>query len=109
MNTQLLLKSGYSLANIQEMILLFQNNLDKFKSVMKEGNEEEILSFVHKIKGGLQILQFSKLAIELDKYDYTNNNLSFQEYNSYLIKFTKQCDLALSDALFEISETVKKD
>ena len=56
-----LINTGYDLADIQEMISIFQKNLTSYQKTFNNGDQENILLTLHKLKGGLKILQFSHL------------------------------------------------
>jgi HPt (histidine-containing phosphotransfer) domain-containing protein len=61
MNIQSLLLSGYSLIDIQELLSLFIANVNDAKKVIIGINDEQIKLTVHKIKGGLIMLEFTDL------------------------------------------------
>ena len=61
MDIQSLLLSGYSLSDIKELLALFKVNLNEAKKVITRNNEKQTKLTIHKIKGGLIMLEFKYL------------------------------------------------
>jgi HPt (histidine-containing phosphotransfer) domain-containing protein len=76
MDIQKLLLSGYNLSDIKELLCLFMANLNEAKKVIIGSNKVHIKQTLHKIKGGLIMLEFkvliescSSIETEIGVYD----------------------------------------
>ena len=61
MDIQKLLKSGYNLYDIKELLALLLINIKESKKVFTEDNDDQIKLTIHKLKGGLIMLEFTDL------------------------------------------------
>ena len=61
MDIQKLLMSGYSLYDIKELLALFLINIKESKKVFTGDNNDQVKLTIHKLKGGLIMLEFTDL------------------------------------------------
>ena len=104
MNIQSLLESGYSLLNIQELISLFQSNINNYQDILNQENQQNVLSTLHKLKGGLRVLQLSKLVADIDYLEHAIGSEGLNQYRNNLIDLINECNKTLNLALIEIEE-----
>jgi HPt (histidine-containing phosphotransfer) domain-containing protein len=61
LNIQKLLRSGYNLQDIRELLALFLANINESKKIVAVNNNEQIILTIHKLKGGLIMLGLTGL------------------------------------------------
>ena len=61
MDIQSLLLSGYNLGDIKELLALFVTNVNDAKKIITGNNDKQIKLTIHKLKGGLIMLEFKNL------------------------------------------------
>lgn len=62
MDIQKLILSGYNLSDVKELLALFLVNLEDAKKLITKSTDEQIKLTIHKIKGGLIMLECKDLV-----------------------------------------------
>lgn len=91
MVSEKLLNSGYSVVDIQDMISLLQQSLTTYQGIFNAGSEQEILLALHKLKGGLRVLQFSYLLDDLESVELSIKASDVKSNISKLVTLIENC------------------
>ena len=106
---QKLIQAGYGLISIQELILLFQSNLDSYQNIFKQENINTTLSTLHKLKGGLRVLQFSELIGDVEYLETAIKLEGITRNKTLVIKLIEQCYLTSNLVLSEIEALLSEN
>ena len=96
------LKIDYKTADIESMILLFQDNLKSSESIFRQGETQSILDALHKLKGGIKILHLTSLESDISLLQEKISLNGCEYYSNDLLSFIKKTHVLTDSLLFEI-------
>ncbi|NQU34057.1 MAG: Hpt domain-containing protein [Bacteroidetes bacterium] len=109
---QKLIQFGYALSDIKEMVSLFQRSIADYQEIFKHDNQQMTLKALHKLKGGLRILQFSELIDDADALEKAIKLDGIKHNKPFLIRLIEECSITSNRVLSVIDdypETIRNE
>ncbi|PCJ46602.1 MAG: hypothetical protein COA74_13380 [Gammaproteobacteria bacterium] len=91
MNIQKLLQEGYNLTDIKALLLIFINNINDYKLIFTQNDEKNTIASLHKLKGGLILLEYEQLVDFVNKIEKDLKTYGINKTKSKIINLIDDC------------------
>jgi len=97
--------SGYKIDDINQLLLIFKKNLSEVQDVLSHSENITIIRTLHKLKGGLKILQLSEKLTEFESLENKIHTDGVTTNLKEISKFVEQCNEIIKLGLIAINNS----